>query len=86
MVRIVRNHKTDVFAVAYHPSGKWLASGGKNGIIRQIDAQSDQILHAKEAHDDWIYALAFSPDGKFMASGDWSGEVVFHQVNKDDTE
>jgi WD40 repeat protein len=81
MVRIVRNHNTDLFAVAYHPSGNWLASGGKDGTIRFIDAQSDQILGEEHAHEDWIYALAFSSDGKLMASGDWSGEVVFHQVN-----
>jgi WD40 repeat protein len=86
MVRIVRNHKTDIFTVAYHPSGKWLASGGKDGTIRHINAQSDQILHTKKAHDDWIYTLAFSPNGALMASGDWSGEVVFHQVNDDGTE
>jgi len=68
---------TDLFTVAYHPSGNWLASGGEDGTVRFIDAQTDKILQEKKAHDDWIYALAFSPDGTFMASGDWSGKVVF---------
>ena len=86
MVRIVRNHHTDLFSVAYHPSGKWIASGGKDGIIRNIDAQSYQILGSKKVHEDWIYALAFSPDGKLMASGDWAGKVLFHQVNEEGTE
>ena len=86
MVRIIRNHETDLFAVAYHPSGKWLASGGKDGTIRHIDAQSDQILNQKKVHGDWIYALAFSPDGKLMASGDWSGKVIFHPVNEEGSE
>ena len=82
MVRIVRNHETDLFTVAYHPSGNWLASGGEDGTVRYIDAQTDKILQEKKAHDDWIYALAFSPDGTFMASGDWSGKVVFQRVNE----
>ncbi|MBT5928046.1 MAG: WD40 repeat domain-containing protein [Verrucomicrobia bacterium] len=83
MVRIVRNHDTDLFSVAYHPSGNWLASGGKDGRIRYIDAHSDQIIKTKQSHKDWIYALAFSANGRLMASGDWLGKVIFHQVNSD---
>jgi len=83
MVRIVRNHHTELFSVAYHPSGNWIASAGKDGVIRYIDANSDQILKSIEAHDDWIYALSFSPNGKWLASGDWKGNVQFHQVSSD---
>ncbi len=82
MVRIVRDHDTPLFSLVYHSSGNWLVSGGKDGIIRFIDANSDHILNTIEAHEDWIYSLAFSPDGEWLASGDWSGRIKFHQVSK----
>ncbi|HKS37716.1 MAG TPA: hypothetical protein VJW76_11040 [Verrucomicrobiae bacterium] len=75
MVRIVRGHEGPVFAVAYNADGSRLYSAGKEGIVRVIDADSDQILHSWAAHDDWIYGLAISRDGRMLATGDWKGTV-----------
>ena len=75
MVRIVRGHGGPVFAVVYSADGSRLYSAGQEGIVRVIDADSDQILHSWAAHDDWIYSLAMSPDGRWLASGDWKGKV-----------
>jgi WD40 repeat protein len=75
MVRIVRGHDGPVFAVAYSADGARLYSAGKEGIVRVIDADSDQILFSWTAHDDWIYGLAISPDGQVLATGDWKGMV-----------
>ncbi len=75
MVRIVRGHEGPVFAVAYSPDIARLFSAGKEGVIRVIDADSDELLHHWPAHEDWIYALALSPDGRTLASGDWAGSV-----------
>lgn len=81
MVRIVRGHEGPVFAVTYSRDGKLLFSAGKEGVIREIDADSDEILHHWPAHEDWIYALALSPDGNTLASGDWTGGVKLWNVN-----
>ncbi len=75
MVRIVRGHDGPVFALAYNADSTRLYSAGKEGIVRVIDADSDQILHSWVAHDDWIYGFAISPDGQVLASGDWKGTV-----------
>ena len=75
MVRIVRKHEAPIFALAYAPGGSKLFSAGAEGIVRIIDADSDQILTEFRAHDDWIYTLAASPDGKWLATGDWGGNV-----------
>jgi WD40 repeat protein len=80
MVRIIRQQDTELFTIAYHPSGNWMASGGKDGTIRCMDARSDRILSRIVTPQDWIYSLAFSPDGTKLASGDWSGKVIFHRV------
>ena len=75
MVRIVRSHEGPVFAVAWSRDGTRLFSAGKEGVIRVIDANSDEILHHWTAHGDWIYALALSPDGITLASSDWRGVI-----------
>jgi WD40 repeat protein len=75
MVRIIRHHEGSVFALAYSAEGASLYSAGKEGIIRRLDAESDQILHTWPARPDWIYSLALSPDGSQLAAGEWSGAV-----------
>jgi WD40 repeat protein len=80
MVRIVRRHDAPALALAYARDGKTLFSAGVEGVMRIIDAESDQILFEWKGHDDWIYALAVSPDGTRMASGDWAGNVRMWEV------
>jgi WD40 repeat protein len=75
MVRIVRGQDGPIFALAYRPDGAALFSAGKEGIIRQLDPDSDAVTTQWPDHHDWIYALAISPDGSKLASGDWSGAV-----------
>jgi WD40 repeat protein len=75
MVRIVRGHDGPVLALAFAPDGRSLFSAGREGIIRRIDADSDEVLNQWRASADWIYSLAISPDGKVVATGDWAGKV-----------
>lgn len=80
MVRIVRKHEGPVFAATYSRDGTRLFSAGKEGIVRVIDSESDEILEHWRASDDWIYSLALSPDGKTLATGDWAGQVKLWDV------
>jgi WD40 repeat protein len=80
MVRIIRQHRAPIFALAYATDGRSLFSAGKEGIIRRFDADSDTLLSEWPTHPDWVYALAISPGGSKLASGDWSGEVKLSEV------
>lgn len=82
MVRIVRGHDGPIFAVAYGKDGQRLYSAGKEGIVRVIDADSDEIVHSWAAHEDWIYGLAISPDGRLLATGDWTGAIKLWDVGE----
>ena len=80
MVRIVRGHGGSVLALAYASDGRSLFSAGQEGIVRQIDADSDAILNEWRTSTDWIHSLAISPDGKTLAAGDWTGKVTLLQL------
>jgi len=84
MVRIIRGHEGPIFTVEYSPDGARLYSAGQEGIVRVIDAESDQILLAWPAHGDWIYSLAVSPGGRVLATGDWKGIVKLWDVREAD--
>jgi WD40 repeat protein len=75
MVRIIRGHDGPALTALYSRDGAKIYSAGAEGVIRAIDADSDEILHSWRAAPGWIYSLALSPDGKTLATGDWRGIV-----------
>jgi WD40 repeat protein len=81
MVRIVRHHEGPVFALAYTPEGDALYSAGKEGVIRRIDTESDEILGQWKGHNEPVYRIVISPDGKHLASGDWAGKVQLWRIS-----
>jgi WD40 repeat protein len=82
MVRIVRGFDAASFTVVYARDGKSIFTGGRDGVIRRVDAESDAILEQWQAHEDAVLSLAVSPDGRTLASGDWSGKVKLWKVKE----
>jgi hypothetical protein len=66
-------HTGRVFAVAFSPNGKVLASGGGDNLIRLWDPTTGQKIRLLAGHLGCVRSLAFSPDGKVLASAgdDW---------------
>ncbi|HEV7401746.1 MAG TPA: WD40 repeat domain-containing protein [Chthoniobacteraceae bacterium] len=76
MMRIVRGHEGGILALAFAPDGQSLFSAGQEGIVRQIDADSDAVTSQWRASSEWIHSLAISPDGRYLATGDWAGDIA----------
>ncbi len=71
----LKGHTGQIYALAFDPDGKTLASGSADGAIKLWDLVTGKnIATLKNAADDWnaydfgTGSLAFSPDGKTLAS------------------
>ncbi len=58
-----------LFAVAFSPDSKLLATGGTDGVVRCWDVANGKELLTCKGHSSWVGSVAFSPDGKTLASG-----------------
>lgn len=57
-----------VFAAAFSPDAKKLATAGADRTVRISETATGKLLVQIEDHADWIFDIAFSPDGKQLAT------------------
>ncbi|MGF1494130.1 MAG: NB-ARC domain-containing protein [Microcoleaceae cyanobacterium] len=69
-----------VWAVAFSPNGKVLASGGEDNLIRLWNPETAECFQCLQGHKSWIRSLAFTPDGKTLISGSADNTVKFWDV------
>jgi len=65
-----RGHTDIVWALAFSPDGKRIASGGCDTTVQVWDEASGKTLCSFREHSGWVNGLAWSPDGTCVASGD----------------
>lgn len=75
-------HRGGVFALAMHPNGKWLASGGLDAEIKIWDLTEQKKYLVLKGHEKEITALAFSVDGKYLVSASYDGQIILRETNK----
>lgn len=79
----LKGHATWVTALAMDPLGRWLASGGVDGVVRLWDVTSGRCLDTVSRHTSWVTALAVAPDRTeqpIFASGGADGRICLWRV------
>ncbi len=68
-LRTIKGHSDCIYAVAFSPDGKTLATSSYDKLIKLWSVDTGQEIRTLKDHIDAIYALAFTPDGKRLLSG-----------------
>jgi WD40 repeat protein len=74
-MQFVGHNPRDVWSLAFSPDGRWLASGGLDGLAKIWDAKTGREQATLRGNIGDVWAVAFSPDGKRLATGSGYGET-----------
>ena len=78
-VLLNREFTERIAALAWHPSGQWLALADHDNKIRLFDPKTGET-HFLGRHKAQAVTLAFSPDGNYLMSGGWERELICWDV------
>lgn len=68
--------------IAFSNDGKWIASGGRDLLVKIWDPQSGELLQSYIDHGRRINKLVFSNDNKYLATCGEFGQVkIWHMEN-----
>jgi WD40 repeat protein len=65
--RVLSGHTDGVYALAFAPDGKTLASASGDGTARLWDLTTGRERLALHGHDGPVYDVAYSDDGRTLA-------------------
>jgi WD40 repeat protein len=76
-------HQDTVYAVAFSPDGKLIATGGADKSIIVWDTESGRAINTFLGHSGIVTSVVFTSDGEYLASADEDGYVFLWSVADD---
>ena len=83
-VKNLQDHIDAVFAVAFSPDGKHLASGSQDRSVKIWDIASGQRLYTLGDATDGLTSIAYSPSGKQIAAAGYDKTIYVWEVGDSD--
>jgi WD40 repeat protein len=68
IIRQMTGHTRSIYAIAFRPDGKMIATGADDATVRLWDAESGAAIKRMVGHSTYISDVAFSPDGRWLVS------------------
>jgi WD40 repeat protein len=75
-IREFAGHQDGVFAVAFSPDDRLLASASRDQVIRLWDRATGAERRPFSGHQGAVECVAYSPDGRTVASGSWDRSIL----------
>ncbi|MBA4191065.1 MAG: hypothetical protein C0467_24025 [Planctomycetaceae bacterium] len=75
------NNRSQFTAIAFHPSGKYLAATSNDATVKLYDTTTWQVAKTFTWNIGRMRSIAFSPDGTLAAAGSDTGKVVVWDVD-----
>ncbi|MEZ4868834.1 MAG: BTAD domain-containing putative transcriptional regulator [Caldilineaceae bacterium] len=75
--RILRHHTSWIYAAAFSPDGKTLASSSADCTVCLWDVGHGALRAILRGHRETVYKVVFTPDGEAVVSSSFDGTIKF---------
>jgi hypothetical protein len=72
---VLADAQNELWTAAYDARGKYLATAGKEGLVRVYDAMTLRLVATRQLFDHGVLSLAWAKDGNALMAGEASGAV-----------